>query len=59
MALPPYYFEVMLSGGVTSVDAMNVYRERLLQVLLESFSKGPRGFAMHSSSHVWSQHWNR
>ena len=44
MALPPYYLKVMLGRGVTCVDALIVYRGRFLQVLLESFSKGPRGF---------------
>ena len=44
MALPPYYLEIILSGRVACVDAMIMYRGRFLQVLLESFSKGSRGF---------------
>ena len=41
---PPYYLEVLLGVGMTCVAAMMMYGERSLQVLFESFSKGPRGF---------------
>ena len=44
MSLPPNYLEVLLGGGVTCVAAMMMYRGGILQVLLESFSKGPGGF---------------
>ena len=30
MALPPYYLEIILSGRVACVDAMNLYRGRSL-----------------------------
>ena len=40
---PPYYLEVMLGGGMTCVIAMKIWGG-FLQVLFESFSKGPRGF---------------
>ena len=39
MPLPPYYLEVMLSGRLACVITVMIYR-----ALLESFSKGPRGF---------------
>ena len=44
MSLPPYCLKVMLSGRIACVIAMIAYRGRLLKVLFESFSKGPRGF---------------
>ena len=44
MPLPPNHMEVLLGGGVTCVAAIIVYREGILQVLLESFSKGPGDF---------------
>ena len=40
MPLPPNYLEVLLGGGVTCVTAMMMYRGGILQVLLESFTKG-------------------
>ena len=43
VALPLYYLEVLLGARVTCIDVM-IYRGGFLQVLLESFSKGPRGF---------------
>ena len=43
MVLPPYYLEVILSGGMACIVSMVVYRGRFLQVFFESFSKGPRG----------------
>ena len=44
MPLPPYYLKVLLHGGMTCVAAMVMYVGWILQVLFESFSKGPRGF---------------
>ena len=44
MALPPYYLEIVLGGGVVCADAMMLYRRGFIQELLESFSKGTRGF---------------
>ena len=44
MPLPPYYLEVLLGGGMTCIAAMMMCGGRILQVLFESFSKGPRGF---------------
>ena len=44
MPLPPYYLEFMLTGRMTCVIAMMVYRGVFLKVLFELFSKGPRGF---------------
>ena len=41
MVLPPYYLEVVLCGNVPGGVTVMVYRGRFLQVLLESFSKGP------------------
>ena len=39
-----HYLEVMLSAGKACVIAVMMYRGVFLKVLLESFSKGPRGF---------------
>ena len=44
MPLPPYYLEVMLSGRMACVIAVMMYRVGFLKMLIESFSKGPRGF---------------
>ena len=44
MPLPPYYLEVLLGGGMICVTAMMMYGRGLLQVLFESFTKGPGGF---------------
>ena len=44
MPLPPYYLEVLLNGRMTCVAAMQMYGVRILQVLIESFIQGPRGF---------------
>ena len=44
MVLPPYYLEVILSGGVVCVITVVIYRGGFLKVFFESFSKGPRGF---------------
>ena len=43
MPLPPNYLEVLLCGGVTFIAAMMMYRGGILQVLLESFTKGHGG----------------
>ena len=43
-SLPPHCLEVLLGGGMTCIAAMVVYGGRILQVLFESFSKGPEGF---------------
>ena len=45
MALLPYYLEIVSGGGVACTDAMMMYRGGFLWVLLESFSKAPRGFS--------------
>ena len=45
MPLPPYYLDVLLGDGMTCVVAMVMYRGGILQMVLESFSKGPRGFS--------------
>ena len=50
MALPPYYLENMLGGGVACTEAMMMYRGGFIYVLLECFSKGPRGLSPH-----WNQ----
>ena len=44
MPLPPYYLKVILTNRMACVVAMMMYRGGILQVLFESFSKGPRGF---------------
>ena len=44
MALPPYNFEVMLSGRMARVTAVMMDREGFIKVLFESFFKGPTGF---------------
>ena len=44
MPLPPYYLEDLLGGGMTCIAVMMMYRGEVLQVLFESFTKGPRGF---------------
>ena len=41
MPLPPYYLEVILSGRMACVVAVMMYRRGFLQMLFESFSKGP------------------
>ena len=43
MAVLPYYLEIVLGGRVAGTDAMMMYGGGFLQVLLESFSKGPGG----------------
>ena len=43
MTLPPYYLEVVLYNGMTSIMTMAMYRGCFLEVFFESFSKGPRG----------------
>ena len=43
--LPPYYLEVILSGGMACVISVMMYRGGLLKVFFESFSKGPGGFS--------------
>ena len=45
MVLPPYYLEVILSGGVACIVIMAMYRGGFLWVFFESFSKGPRGLS--------------
>ena len=44
MPLPPYYLEVIMTGGVACMATvlMNVWG--VLQVLFVSFTKGPGGF---------------
>ena len=43
MPLPPYYLEVMLGDRMACISAMMMYRGGILQMLFESFSKGPGG----------------
>ena len=45
MPLHPNYLEVLLGIGVTCVATMMMYRGGILQVLIESFTKGPGGFS--------------
>ena len=44
MPLPPYYLKVILTSRMVCIVAMMMYRGEVLEVLFESFSKGPRGF---------------
>ena len=44
MPLPPYYLDILLGCGMTCIAAMMMYGGGILQVLFESFSKGPGGF---------------
>ena len=44
MPLPPYYLKVILTSGIACIAAMMMYRGGILQVLFESFSKGPGCF---------------
>ena len=44
MPLPPYYLKVILTSRMVCIVAMMMYRGGILQVLFESFSKGPGGF---------------
>ena len=39
----PYYLKVILTAGMACVVAMMMYWGGFLQVLFESFSKGPGG----------------
>ena len=43
-ALPSLLFESFLPSGVVCIVTMMMYRGRILQVLFESFSKGPGSF---------------
>ena len=45
MVLSPYYLEVILCSTVASGVSVIMYRWRILQMLLESFSKGPGGLS--------------
>ena len=42
--LPPYYLKVIVTGRMAYVVVMMMYLGGMLQVLFESFSKGPGGF---------------
>ena len=44
MPLHPYYLEVIFRGRIACVVAVMTYWGVFLQMLFESFSKGPRGF---------------
>ena len=44
MPLPPYYLEVIMVGGVASLDTMLMNGRGGLQVFFVSFTKGPGGF---------------
>ena len=59
MPLPPYYLKVILTSRRACVIAMMMYRRGILQVLFESFTKGPGGSPMYSSWQVGSLHWNQ
>ena len=43
MSLPPYYLKVILTSRMVCIVAMMMYRGEVLQVLFESFFKGPGG----------------
>ena len=45
MPLPSNYLEILLGGGMICVSAMTMYWGGILQVLLESLTKGPCGFS--------------
>ena len=44
MPLPPYYLEVIVTGGVACLVAVLMNGWGVLQVLFVSFTKGPGGF---------------
>ena len=44
MPLPPYYLKFILTSRMACIVAMMMYRGGILQMLFESFSKGPGGF---------------
>ena len=45
MLLPTYSVDILLTGRMTCVIVMMIYRGGFLKVLFESFPKGPRGYA--------------
>ena len=45
MPLPPYYLEVIMTGGVACMITVVMNGWGVLQVLFVSFTKGPGGFA--------------
>ena len=47
MPLPPYYLEVVMTGGVACMVTVLVNGVRVLQVLFVSFTKGPGGSPMY------------
>ena len=51
MPLPPYYLNVILTSKMACIVAMMMYRGGILQVLFESFSKGPRRFPLCTHNH--------
>ena len=59
MPLPPYYLKVVMASRMACIVAMMMYGEGILQVLFESFSKGPGSFPMYSLSQERSPHWNQ
>ena len=44
MPLPPYYLEVIVTGGVACMVTVLMNGWGVLQVLFISFTKGPGGF---------------
>ena len=44
MPLPPYYLEVVMTGGVACMVTVLMNGRGIHQVLFVSFTKGPRGF---------------
>ena len=44
MPLPPYYLKVIFTSRMACIVAKMMYRGGILQVLFESFPKGPGGF---------------
>ena len=44
MPLPPYYLEVIVTGGEACMVTMLMNGSGVLQVLFVSFTKGPGGF---------------
>ena len=54
--LPPYYFEVTVTDGVVGLNVVMMNGLGVLQVLFVSFTKGPGGSPMYSSSQPRSPH---
>ena len=59
MPLSPYYLEVIMTGGVARMVPVLMNGQGVLQVLFVSFTKGPRGSPIYSSSQERSLHCNQ